>query len=120
MDVIFNLWERPSDGYLHIFVGLPGAVGSPILDQVVKKLSEATRGIWSAITITAVRQGKFGGKTALEPNRIFELDDGEPVFLTEFREKLRQPRWIDSDTVCLLFNHIPLQLLKIVTELYVS
>ena len=119
MDVIFNLWERPSDGYLHIFVGLPGAVGSPILDQVVKKLSEATRGIWSAITITAVRQGKFGGKTALEPNRIFELD-GEPVFLTEFREKLRQPRWIDSDTVCLLFNHIPLQLLKIVTELYVS
>ncbi len=108
MDVISNVWERPPLQRLHVFVRLPAVVA-------------VTRDLWPAITITAVGQGKFGGEAALERNWIYELDDDEPDFLTEFREKLRQPRWIDSDnTVCLLFNHILLQLLKIVTEPYVS
>ena len=57
--------------------------------------------LWSAVTINAPAQNNFGGQGGLEPNKIFELHGPEPDFFMEFRTKLRQRRWIESDTVCL-------------------
>jgi hypothetical protein len=76
-----------------------------------------TRDLWPAVTIKATAQGDFGGLAAVERNGIFELSDAEPDFFTEFKIKLRQRRWIDSDQYAFYLNHIPLWLLKIVTEL---
>ena len=55
--------------------------------------------LWPAVTIYAPAQNSFGGQGSLESNKIFELRGPEPDFLTEFRTKLRQQRWIESDTV---------------------
>ena len=55
--------------------------------------------LWPAVTIYAPVQNSFGGQGSLEPNKIFEQRGPEPDFLTEFRAKLRQRRWIESDTV---------------------
>jgi hypothetical protein len=70
-----------------------------------------TRDLWPAVTINATAQGDFGGLAALERNRIFELRGTEPDFLMEFRTKLGQRRWIESDTVCFFFkSHTTIQL----------
>ena len=60
-----------------------------------------TRDLWPAVTINATAQGSFGGVAAVERNRIFELPvDIELDFLKEFRIKLGQQRWVESNTVC--------------------
>ena len=56
--------------------------------------------LWPAVTIKATAQGDFGGLAALERNRMFEMCGTELDFLAEFRTKLRQRRWVESDTVC--------------------
>ena len=66
-----------------------------------------TRDLWPAVTINSPTRGNFGGQDYVAQNNIFELCGTEPGFLTEFKDKLRKPRWIDSNTVC-FFNHIPL------------
>ncbi|KAI0254966.1 hypothetical protein BJV78DRAFT_807834 [Lactifluus subvellereus] len=68
---------------------------SPLLSEA--PLAE-TCDLWPAVTIEATVEGDFGGLAALERNRIFELHGTEPDFLMEFRTKLRQRRWIESDT----------------------
>jgi hypothetical protein len=71
-------------------------------------LPQETRELWPAVTISAPARGDLGGQVNVERNVIVKLSDTEPDFLMEFRTKLRQRRWIDSDTVCFFFNHIPL------------
>ncbi|KAI0270201.1 hypothetical protein BGY98DRAFT_937576 [Russula aff. rugulosa BPL654] len=57
-----------------------------------------------AVTINAAAQGDFGGPGCLELNEIAKVNI-EPNSITEFRNKLKQRRWIESGS-----------LLKIVTE----
>jgi hypothetical protein len=64
------------------------------------RLPAETRDLWPAITINAPAQGDFGWLANVERNAIFELSGTEPDFLMEFKTKLRQRRWIDSETVC--------------------
>ena len=71
-----------------------------------KMLLAETYDLWPAVTIKATVRGEFGGLAMLELNRIFELHGSEPDFLIEFRTKLRQQRWIDSDTVHFFKSHI--------------
>jgi hypothetical protein len=77
---------------------IPIASGTPV----------ETRDLWPAVTLNATAQGDFGGLAALERNRIFELRGTEPDFLMEFRTKLQQRRWIESDTVCFFKSHTTL------------
>jgi hypothetical protein len=56
-----------------------------------------TPDLWPAVTIDASAQGNFADLENVKRNGIFGT---EPDFLIEFRTKLRQRRWIDSDTVC--------------------
>ena len=65
-----------------------------------RSLPQETRELWPAVTISAPARGDFGGQANVERNVIVRLSDNEPDFLMEFRTKLRQRRWIDSDTVC--------------------
>jgi hypothetical protein len=67
-----------------------------------------TSDLWPAITINAPARGDFGGLAALERNMMLELHGTKPDELMEFRTKLQQPHWIESNTVCFL-NHIPLK-----------
>ena len=67
-----------------------------------------TRELWPAVTINTSARGIFDGLIDVERNDIVELSGTELKFLVEFRTKLRKQRWIDSDTVCLFFHHIPL------------
>jgi len=60
-----------------------------------------TRDLWDAITIKAPAQRHFGGHLGLEPNKIFALDEAEPDFLMEFKNKLRLRRYVEFDTVCI-------------------
>ena len=78
------------------------------LDRAASPPLSETRILWPAVTINAAAQGDFGRLAALERNRIFELCGTEPDFLMEFRTKLRQRRWVESDTVYFFLNHIPL------------
>jgi hypothetical protein len=81
----------------------PAAFPSP-----AETLFAETSDLWPAITIKATAQGEFGGNYALGRNKIFELRGTEPDFLMEFKIKLGQRRWIESDTVCFFFFHTPL------------
>ncbi|KAF8507215.1 hypothetical protein F5888DRAFT_1648473 [Russula emetica] len=87
----------PNPEHLHIIVGLPS-------DRVASQspsetLPAETRDLWPLVTIYATAQGDFGGLAALAHNSISKLDGTEPDFLMEFRTKLGQRRWIESDTV---------------------
>ena len=77
-------------------------VGSPMPSDTRAK----TRALWPALTINTVAQKAFGGQGCLEQSQISEAHP-EPEFINEFRNKLRQRRWIVPHTVC-FFNHIPL------------
>ena len=57
--------------------------------------------------------------SALELNNIIELSGADPDFLTEFKTKLRQKRWVGSNTVCLFPSHFTV-VIEIVTEFLVS
>ncbi|KAI0245112.1 hypothetical protein BJV78DRAFT_1289046 [Lactifluus subvellereus] len=82
--------------HLHIIVELPPDPSmSPLLSETH---SAETCDLWPVVTIEATAEGDFGGPDALERNQIFELHGTEPDFLVEFRTKLRQRRWIESDT----------------------
>ena len=74
--------------------GVDRALFKPLTGFLVQ-----TRDLWPAVTINAPTRGNFGGQANIEPNAIFELSGTEPDFLTEFRTKLGQRRWIDSNTV---------------------
>jgi hypothetical protein len=91
----------PGD-HLHVFVSLPAGISSPTLVQMGDghKAPAKTRELWPTIIINATSRGDFGGRAALEPNGIFELLGTEPEFLKESRTKVREWRWIESDTVC--------------------
>jgi hypothetical protein len=80
----------------HAFFALDPSM-SPLLSETH---SAETCDLWPVVTIEATTAGDFGGPDALERNQIFELHGTEPDFLVEFRTKLRQRRWIESDTVC--------------------
>ncbi|KAI0249462.1 hypothetical protein BJV78DRAFT_696849 [Lactifluus subvellereus] len=82
--------------HLHIIVELPpDRAVSPLLSETH---TAETCYLWPVVTIEATAEGDFGGPAALERNQIFELHGTEPNFLKEFRTKLRQRRWIESDT----------------------
>jgi Crinkler effector protein N-terminal domain len=98
---------QPPEETVNILVYVPGGV-------VSSTMADAGRPeLWPSITIKAV-QGSFG-RAALAPNGISEFLGTEPEFLNEFRSKLRQRRRIQSDAVCLFFDHIPVWSLKVVT-----
>jgi Crinkler effector protein N-terminal domain len=103
---------QPPEETVNILVYVSGGVVSPTLVQMTDVgLPE----LWPSITIKADAQGSFHGRAALGPNGISELLGTEPEFLNEFRSKLRQRRRIQSDAVCLFFDHIPVWSLKVVT-----
>ena len=77
-----------------------GALDRRPLPSLLPRLPAETRDLWPAITINASAQGDFGWLANVERNAIFELSGTEPDFLMEFKTKLRQRRWIDSETVC--------------------
>ncbi|KAN0106917.1 hypothetical protein V8E52_010661 [Russula decolorans] len=101
MEEISNVWsEPPPDKHLHLYVTVPGE-GSPTLFGDFDRpssLPQETRELWPAVTISAPARGDLGGQVNVERNVIVKLSDTEPDFLMEFRTKLRQRRWIDSDT----------------------
>ena len=68
--------------------------------QLSETTSAETINFWPLIDIVADDQGDFGGRTAVEDNRIIELPpDLEPEFLVEFKDKLTRRRLVESDTV---------------------
>jgi hypothetical protein len=66
-------------------------------------LTADTQSLWPVITIRAAAQGELSGLALLKGNKIVELRGTEPDFFKEFKTKLGQRRWIESDTVC-FFN----------------
>jgi hypothetical protein len=62
----------------------------------------------AAVTLRTIHRDLFERSNTVEQNNIHKLDGTEPDFLTEFRTKLEQPRWIKSGTeVCFFMSHIP-------------
>jgi hypothetical protein len=55
------------------------------------------------VTIDAINRGNFGGEEGLQLNNIAELDVPEPVFLTAFKDKLKQSRLVAPVTVNTFF-----------------
>ncbi|KAI0278542.1 hypothetical protein BGY98DRAFT_514470 [Russula aff. rugulosa BPL654] len=93
--LISEFWpEPPPDDRLHIFVGIPDRIGSPLPRNT--QFFARTRDLWAAVTIYTTSQGDFGGPGCLELNEIAEVYPG-PEFITEFRNKLGQRRWIESE-----------------------
>ncbi|KAI0262018.1 hypothetical protein BGY98DRAFT_1104276 [Russula aff. rugulosa BPL654] len=66
-------------------------IGSPLRDTHLA----TTCDLWPAVTINVIVRGDFGGPWCLERNEIAEAYP-EPDFITEFRSKLGQRRWIES------------------------
>ena len=62
-----------------------------------------TRDIQTYVTFKAKSRGDFGGKEALAPNDIRELDIPQPEFVTAFKAKLTQRRRVKPGTVNLVF-----------------
>jgi hypothetical protein len=105
IEKISQVWPaQPHDDHLHVFVRVPSETDSPPLVQMDDdaNVPAAIRELWLAITIEAKLKGDFGGWHALERNKIVQWCDSEPEFLQEFRDRLSQQRWIESDTVCSL------------------
>jgi hypothetical protein len=75
-------------------------IGSPLRDTHLA----TTRDLWPAVTINVIVRGDFGGQAGLEHNEIAEAYP-EPDFITEFRNKLRQRRWIETGSVCFFKSH---------------
>ena len=53
---------------------------------------------WPLIDIAVDKRGKFGGPSTVEDNGIEQLC-GQTKDLVEFRTKLAQQLWVESDTV---------------------
>lgn len=106
------IWsEPPPDDYIHVFIGLPIKL-SPIVQQTGDAL---TLDLWPAITLYTTSQGTFERPETVVKNKIFELRGTEPDFLSDFRAKLAQCRWIESSYEVCFFNPHTIQLLKFVT-----
>jgi hypothetical protein len=68
--------------------------------QLLETISGETIAILPLIDIAVDDRGNFGGWATVKNNGISELLLGtEPEFLVEFRTKLDQRRWVESDTV---------------------
>ena len=68
--------------------------------QLLEATSGETIAFWPLIDIAVDDRGNFGEQTTVDDNGISKLPPGtEPEFLVEFRTKLTQRRWVESDTV---------------------
>ena len=75
--------------------------------QLLETTSGETIALWPLIDIAVADRGNFGGQTTVDDNGISELPPGSlPEFLVEFRTKLTQRRWVESDTACDFFSII--------------
>lgn len=104
MDKICALWPGPlPDRHIQVYVGLPGKM-SPIPLPVDRVPSDP---LATAVTLITKSRGSFETPDTVEINNIHELDGTEPGFLSEFKSKLGQCRWIEPGTeVCLFRSHI--------------
>jgi hypothetical protein len=123
VDAISDVWpEQPPKDRLHVFAGLLAPVSSPTLLPLPDK-NAASYELWPMVTIKTAVRGKFGKMDALMLNDIIRWPATEELpYLQEFRNKLKRPLSFKPKIVCLffsfLFNHIPLQSLKIVTAFF--
>jgi hypothetical protein len=68
--------------------------------RLVETTSSETIAYWPLIDIVVDNRGNFGGRSTIEDNEISELLRGsQPEVLVEFRSKLTQWHWVESDTV---------------------
>jgi hypothetical protein len=94
-------WSEALPERIHVLVGTPVKM-SPVT------LATDQNTFAPAVTLCRASRGCFERPNTVEQNNIHKLDGTEPDFLTEFRTKLEQPRWIKSGTeVCFFRSHIP-------------
>ena len=98
MDTISDLWPWPLPNHqIQVLVGTPAKM-SPVVHAPGEKPKNE---LAPMVTLVIVSQSTFERLDTVERNNIYELYD-EPPFLTEFRTKLRQHRWIEpGEEVCL-------------------
>ena len=99
MKTISAWWPTPlPDGQIQVFVGTPTKM-SPVVHAPGENPENE---LAPMVTLVIVSQSTFERLDTVERNNIYELYDEPPPFLTEFRTKLRQHRWIESgEEVCL-------------------
>jgi hypothetical protein len=99
MGTISYFWPGPLPNFrIHVFVGIPTKM-SP-----ADYATEHGNDLASMVTLSTKSRMVFERPGTVEKNSIHELDGTAPDFLTEFRIKLEQRRWIEPGVEVCFFT----------------
>jgi hypothetical protein len=103
MHAISDLWPRPlPNRQIQILVSLPAHMSTVALGT-----GNPSNDLAPMVTLITISRGVFV-MSDVNRNNIHELDGPEPDFLTAFKTRLKQCRWIESGTeVCFFKSHMP-------------
>lgn len=99
MKAISHFWPGPlSNHHIQALVGIPTKM-SPVAHA-----TDRGNDLAPMVTLSTISRRVFERSGTVEKNNIHELDGTAPDFLTEFRNKLEQRRWIEPGTEVCFFR----------------